>query len=320
MAMNDALTIRRLAPADLPAIMRLQAGYAAEYPGVPVIPGEVYLSPGFESGRNVFCAFDAAGGLVGYAPVYPVLVPDGVNAPHKIWAEVRVDPRLAEPLPVKGRLWGAVNGRAREIAAAASAHPSHLVFQYYPIETPSIAYVLAQGCEHTESIFQMARDLSAPIPVGPELPGLDVRRWRMASEAEQRVYVQAHNAAFPDAPLALGDWQYFMQSPQWATGACIAAFDGAEVVGSVTVFEDTVRDDSGGELRVGFTERIFVRPAWRRRGVARHLIGEGLRYLKARNLGEACLEVLAENRQALRLYEDMSYRVARESRLYVMHI
>ena len=226
MALNDAANIRRLTPADLPDIMRLQAAYAVEHPGVPVIPGELYLSPGFEGGQNVSCAFDEAGRLAGYAPVLPVLVPDGVNAPHKIWAEIRAEPKIEEPLAVKDRLWEAVIGLAREIAAAAPAHSSHLVFQYYPIETTSIAYVLAKGCQHTESIYQMTRALSEPIPAGSMLPGLDVRRWRMETEAEQRAYVQAHNEAFPDAPLALGDWQYFMQSPQWATGGSIAAFAG----------------------------------------------------------------------------------------------
>ena len=44
-------------------------------------------------------------------------------------------------------MYSAVAERAREIAAAAPAHSSRLVFQYYPIETTSIAYVLAKGCQ-----------------------------------------------------------------------------------------------------------------------------------------------------------------------------
>jgi ribosomal protein S18 acetylase RimI-like enzyme len=299
--------------------MRVQTACAEVYPGTPVIPGEVYLSPGFEGGRNVFCAFDKAGRLVGYAPVFPVLVPDGVNTPHTIWAEIRVDPRIEEPLAVKDWLWEAVIGRAREIAAAAPAHPSRLVLKHLPAETASIAYVLSRGCEHTESIYQMARALSEPIPAGPALPGLDLRRWRMESVAEQQAYVQAHNEAFPEAPMALGDWQHFMKSPQWATGTSITAFDGAEAVGSVTVYWDEAKNRSQ-EQTVGFTEHIFVRLAWRKRGIARRLILDGLRYLKEHGLDEAHLEVLAQNRQALRLYEDLSYCVTHESGLYVMHL
>ena len=288
--------------------MRVQTAYAAVYSDAPVIPGEVYLSPSFEGGRNVFCGFDATGRFLGYAPLFPVLVPDEINAPHKIWAEIKVDPEIENPLPLKDRFLEAVVGRAREISASAPGHPSQLVFQYFPVETTSIAYVLSRGCEHTESIYRMARPLSEPIPVGPSLPGLDVRCWRMESEAEQQAYVQAHNEAFPEAPLALGDWQHFMKSPQWATGTSIAAFAGAEVVGSVTVYWDEAENRSQ-EQKVGFTEHIFVRPAWRKRGIARRLILEGLSYLKEHGLDEAHLEVLAQNRQALRLYEGLGYRV-----------
>ena len=54
----------------------LQKSYAEIYPDARVIPGELYLSPGFESGQNVFCAFDEGGKLSGYAPLYPVLMRD----------------------------------------------------------------------------------------------------------------------------------------------------------------------------------------------------------------------------------------------------
>jgi ribosomal protein S18 acetylase RimI-like enzyme len=319
MVLTNASHVRELIPADLPEIMRVQTAYAAVYSGAPVIPGEVYLSPSFEGGRNVFCGFDEAGRLLGYAPLFPVLIPEGINAPHKFWTEVKLDPEIENPLPLKDRLLETVVGRAREIAASAPGHPSHLVFQYFVGETAGIAYVLSRGCEHAGSIYQMARPLREPIPAGPVLPGLDVRCWRMESEAEQQAYVQAHNEAFPDAPMALGDWQHFMKSPQWAVGANIAAFAGAEVVGSVTVYWDEAENRSQ-EQKIGFTEHIFVRPAWRKRGIARRLILEGLCYLKERSLDEARLEVLAQNRQALRLYKSLGYRVTQESGLYVMRL
>jgi ribosomal protein S18 acetylase RimI-like enzyme len=141
----------------------------------------------------------------------------------------------------------------------------------------------------------------------------------MESEAEQQAYVQAHNEAFPEAPLALGDWQHFMKSPQWAAGTSIAAFAGTEIVGSVTVYWDEAENRSR-EQKVGFTEHIFVRPAWRKCGIARRLILKGLIYLKEHGLHEANLEVLAQNREALRLYEGLGYCVTHESGLYVMRL
>jgi hypothetical protein len=61
--------IRPFAPGDVVQVMVLQHTYADSYPGALVIPGEVYLSSGFDGGRSVFCAVDDAGGLVGYAPL-----------------------------------------------------------------------------------------------------------------------------------------------------------------------------------------------------------------------------------------------------------
>jgi ribosomal protein S18 acetylase RimI-like enzyme len=319
MVLTSASHVRGLTPADLPEIMRVQTAYAEVYFGAPVIQGEVYLSPSFEGGRNVFCGFNEAERLLGYAPLLPVLVPHGINAPHKFWTEIKADPAIENPLPLKDLLLETVVGRAREIAASAPAHPGHLVFQYFPVETAGIAFVLSRGCEHAGSIYQMARPLSEPIPAGPSLPGLDVRCWRMESETEQQAYVQARNEAFPDAPMALGDWQHFMKSPVWAAGTNITAFAGAEVAGSVTVYWDKTGNCSQ-EQKIGFTEHIFVRPAWRTRGIARRLILEGLCYLKERGLDEARLEVLAQNRQALRLYESLGYRVIRESGLYVIRL
>ncbi|HSK89249.1 MAG TPA: hypothetical protein VK880_12870, partial [Anaerolineales bacterium] len=79
------LTIQPYTAAHISAVVELQTAYTSIYPVAPVIPGELYLSPAYESGRNIFCAFDECGKLVGYAPVYPVLMRDGSNLPHTVW-------------------------------------------------------------------------------------------------------------------------------------------------------------------------------------------------------------------------------------------
>ncbi len=68
------------------------------------------------------------------------------------------------------------------------------------------------------------------------------------------------------------------------------------------------------------TLRIYVRPVWQRRGVARHLICQALAYLRDQGMAEAILEVFAANRSALRLYEGLGYRVVQESELYALDV
>ncbi len=187
--------------------MELQQRYAQVYPSAAVLPGEVYLSPGFDEGRNVLCAVDEQGRLAAYAPVLLRLVPAGVPAPHTIWAEVKVDPGLSDPTPLKNRLFDEAVRRAREIGVQAPGHEIDLTFQYYPFEVDSISFVQNKGCVHSANIYQMARDLGVEIPRVPAPLGVTVRHWRMETQAEQEAFIEAHNEVFADAPMTLGDWQ-----------------------------------------------------------------------------------------------------------------
>lgn len=315
----QSFQIRNLIPADIAPIVALQQKYALVYPGARVIPGEVYLSPGFHHGQNIFCGVDDRGQLRGYAPLFANPAPEGRQAPYIVWAEVKVDPELQDPEALRDLLFERVLDRCRETAPAFPGHEVQVTFQYYTFETASIAYVMARGCIYSGSIYHLKRDLSREIPQVPQPAGVTVRCWRMEREIDQQAYVQAHNEAFSEAPMALADWQYFLQSPQWAVGTTVTAFDDGQVVGSVAVFWDEAENAQWGK-RVGYTEYIFVRPGWRRRGIARYLVREGLMYLKGHGLEEAWLEVRAENRQGLGLYERLGYEIEQESKLYVLKL
>lgn len=309
------LKIGPFSSSHIPAVVELQSAYSKVYSDAPVIPGDVYLSPTFEG--NIFCAFDETGTLVGYAPLYPVLMRDASSLPHTLWTEIRVHPACEAPDDVRDRLFDQIQNRAREVTSEFPGHPIHLTFQYFPSETASIEYVTSRGCQHTESVYTMRRGLSQEVPAPQVLDGIEFRPWRMESEAEQQTYVDARNRCFPEAPIALGEWQYFMQSLQWSVGTTFAAFDQDELVGNVAVFWDEAENLKSGN-RIGFTEYIFVRSQWRGKGIAQSLINLGLEHLKQNGLAEAHLEVRAKNESALRLYCDLGYEVIRESRFYVL--
>lgn len=312
-------TIRPLTPLDLPSIAELQKIYSRAYPDAPVIPGEVYLSPGFENGQNVFCAFDENGSLLGYAPLYPVLIREPSSFPHTIWAEIKVPLEEDAAREIKDELFEHLLVRSRELARDFPGHPIRLTFEYLPSETSSIDYVTTRGCRHTESIFIMRRRLSEEISSLPAPEGVRIRPWRMESQPEQQAYVAARNECFPDAPIELGEWQYFMQSPQWSVGTTFAAFYGDQLVGNVAVYWDETENQKSGR-KIGFTEYIFVLPAWRGKNIARRLITAGLIYLKEHGLDEAQLSVRTKHEGALRLYTALGYEIWRESRFYVLDI
>jgi GNAT superfamily N-acetyltransferase len=313
----NKITIQLFEASHIPAVMELQSAYSTVYPDAPVIPGEIYLSPAFEG--NIFCAVDETGKVVGYAPLYPVLIRDESQTPHTLWVEVKTYPESEAQNEIKDQLLERLLLRARELTAEFSGHPVHLTFQYFPSETASIAYVTSKGCQYTESVFTMRRDLSKEIPCPQAIEGIAIRTWKMESESEQQAYVDARTECFPETPTSLEEWQYFMQSPHWAAGTTMAAFDGDTLVGNVALFWDEAENQKIGK-QVGVTEYIFVRSAWRGKNIARTLINAGLTWLKEQGMSEAHLGVKAKNETALRLYVNLGYEVIQESRFYVLEV
>jgi ribosomal protein S18 acetylase RimI-like enzyme len=57
---------------------------------------------------------------------------------------------------------------------------------------------------------------------------------------------------------------------------------------------------------------VFVVPEWRRRGLARFLLGEAMSRLKERGLAYAELEMDSTNKPALALYQSLGYRIHQE--------
>ncbi len=298
--------------------MALQRAYQRAYPHAVVVPGEVYLSPGFEEGRNIFCAFDDEEYIEGYAPVMPVMAKYPAAA-HTVWAEVKTDPSLGPWPLVKHFLFERVVRRARELTEPFPGHRTCITFQYHPSEAASIDYVISKGCKHSGTVVRMMRGLAFDLPDAAMPEGVTVRRWRMETEAEQKAYVQARNEAFPDNPVALADWQGFLSSSSWHEGVAITAFDGEEVVGSVAAFPDEMLSQHTG-TRAAYTEYIFVRSKWRKRGVAAYIVVQALEYLKELGREAAYLEVNASNDEALDLYRRLGYNVVDETCLYVLEL
>lgn len=307
--MSQQFTTRTMSPDDIQPVTEIQTRYAASYPPREPVPAQLYLSPYFDNGQNVLCAVDESGRLIAYAPYLP----------HNdlAWVEIDTLPNLDDPTPVRDRLFAFLLERARQCGQC------RLNFQYFPSEVERIGYALSRGAQYAYSIFFMTRDLSDPIPgfagadnaasESPIPPGFSIRHWRMESEAEQRSYLDARNACFPEAPTSLSEWQYFITTPHWANGVNVSAFDGENLAASVLVYWEP--DSSSGS-----TEDVFTLPLYRGKGLAYALLGEAMRYLKDHGLSRAQLQVKAENKSALTVYLKMGYQVAAESRVYQVKV
>ncbi|HSM25719.1 MAG TPA: GNAT family N-acetyltransferase, partial [Anaerolineaceae bacterium] len=275
---------------DIPALMQVQQEYAKHYPGVMVLPGELYLSPAFHQGQDVFCAYHPNGQMLGFSVVYAQLSEDLQNQFHTIWAEVKVIPSMNPVQILRDTLLDQVYKRVKDLTSSHDSIPSKVIFQYFPYEAESIAFVKNKGFNYSTSVYSMQRDLGEFLPPILLKPEFLLKPWRLESQTEIEQYVQARNLCFPDVPISLEEWIYFMGSNAWATGTNFAVFQNEELVGCLTAYwdEEQNRDQ---KQKIGYTEYIFVCPPWRRRGIATALITTALQYLKDHGIDFAQLQV-----------------------------
>jgi len=104
-------------------------------------------------------------------------------------------------------------------------------------------------------------------------------------------------ASFP-TPWSRGAFLYELKENQVAR--CWVARVARDVVGYLCVWE------VGSELHI---TNLAVHPAWRRRGIARSLLGAILEDARRRRLTSAVLEVRPTNREARGLYERSGFQV-----------
>ncbi len=121
-------TFRAFGESDVDGLNRLLQGYTQAYPPRTSPPAQFYLSPYFDGGRKVWCAFDEQDQLVGYA----LYLPQGAHA----WVEVMAVPELERAAQVKASLW------TWRVEQARWGSQRKLCFQYYLNEEAAIQFAV----------------------------------------------------------------------------------------------------------------------------------------------------------------------------------
>lgn len=307
----ERVTIRNYVPADAPRMAEVQARCVAVCPDTSHFPPGFWNGPGFEGGKNIFCAVNRQDELLGYAAVSPSYVSQHLNGARILWLDLRADPVRVDADALKDVLFGEAYLRAHEIAGQRSEEKAALSATYFSQGQMSIEYLKSKGFNHYQTCYTLRRDLLEPIPDLPMPEGVKIQPWRIETEAEQQAYLEAYDEALGDEGKNLSELQQFMASEVWSDGTTFTAFADtgsadSRVVGSVAIW---YHPDS---VCVGKTEAVFVIPEWRRRGVARYLLKESMRYLRERGLAYAELEMDSANKPALGLYQSLGYRVHRD--------
>jgi ribosomal protein S18 acetylase RimI-like enzyme len=178
--------------------------------------------------------------------------------------------------------------------------------------------ILAAGFEPVRHEYAMVRPHLEDLPDAPLPDGLEIREvWpehlRQIWEAGVEAFSDMWGASVPSEE----DYLRSLSDPiESQTELWRVAWDGDEVAGQVRSYINPVENERFGRKR-GYTEGISVRRPWRRRGLARALIGASFPLLRARGMTEAALGVDTENVSgALRVYERCGFVPVSRSTTY----
>lgn len=151
-----------------------------------------------------------------------------------------------------------------------------------------------------------------PLPDGLELRPADLSQWRQIWEAVVEAFRDHWGARVP-SENNFAEWQ---AQPTFNPALWQVAWDGDEVAGGVLTYIDHEENAAYGRLR-GYTETIFTRRPWRRRGLAHALIARSLHVQKEQGMTESALGVDAENLSgALNIYKSMGFQVTKRAAAY----
>jgi ribosomal protein S18 acetylase RimI-like enzyme len=151
-----------------------------------------------------------------------------------------------------------------------------------------------------------------------EMPeGLEIRP--VTPDLHRQIF-DADDEAFADhfehRPATEEDFVATFSQPDLDTSLWKVAWDGDQVAAGIMTTIWKEENEALGTNRA-WLESVFTRRPWRRRGLARALIGATLVELRERGIDEALLGVDAENPTgALALYEGLGFEVKVRARRY----
>ncbi len=179
---------------------------------------------------------------------------------------------------------------------------------------PHIAAVLERmGFEEERELRQLRRQL--PHERNPQFePEVEVKGF--VEGRDEAEWLGVNNRAFAGHPengrWTTGVLEDRMQQPWFSAEGVRMAWSGGDLAG----FCWTKRHDEDlGEIYI-----IAVDPAYRRRGLGRALVLEGMRHLSEQGSTSVMLYVDADNRAGLELYDQLGFRLDHIDRSFIMTV
>lgn len=301
--LSSKLQIRNFQQEDMPLLGEL-------YRSVTSRPNTIFWWVGEEANwSNVYCAFEhgkmVAKGQVGIINI----VPPGraQENKHAIYVNIKAIPEHEHDYELLDRIYELLYARAVELKATLSAeYGTRLCVGNFSTEEANNHYFLQRGFRHLISQYHMERMIEEPIPELQMPEGYQFSHWNLDTDEEANAYLDIDTEIWSDNPLGFERLTEFKQYPLWTS---MVVRKGDTVVAGLLIWK---------EDETAHIDNVFVREQWRGQGLAKFLLAQALQYAKTHDIPRASLEVLTDNRTALRLYESLGFeQKAEEIRYYI---
>lgn len=177
-----------------------------------------------------------------------------------------------------------------------------------------IAFLNAHGFRYCGDFAEvnMMRSLDEPIPESTLPAGCQVREVVGVSEISNRATAQREVwHPWTVGNISGDDYARLMWLPGYHRELDVVAVAPDGIIAAyVNGWLDPVN-------RIGDFGPVGARPAYRRQGLTRAVLLEGLRRLKARGMDRVCVSTGVSNTPALRLYESVGFRIVNKYLDYV---
>ncbi|HUS94132.1 MAG TPA: GNAT family N-acetyltransferase [Patescibacteria group bacterium] len=201
--------------------------------------------------------------------------------------------------------------RLREIAATLPTTP-RCFFQAWASDTQEqwISVLESEGFQVVRQFNNMLHRLNdipeRVMPAGLQIRPVKPEHKRIIWDAQKEVNQELFETVAEN--WTEEKYEAWLANPSHTPQLWQVAWDGDQVAGMVLNRIDEA-ENRARERKKGYTEHIFVRRAWRQRGLASALIAQSLRTLKAQGMKEAELGVDSENESgADEFYRKMGFQ------------
>lgn len=177
---------------------------------------------------------------------------------------------------------------ARKLSAPSAPVTVTLLARAWERQTAAVGVLEAKGWQRVRTFLEMARDLGRPVAAGVLPAGLRLEAWTdpRADEAIWQADIEAFADHWGYTPESFDGFIQGLRVGHVQRQHSFVAWSGNEVAGASLNDMDESRARGPAWVR-----QLFVRPAWRGRGLGRTLLEASLRRARELGYGQAGLTV-----------------------------